>query len=75
MLKSKSFIVVGETVHKNGEATKNIAEKVDKAINSFLSSSDGKYVDLKIDTKIEPSVGTDVAFITVVVDEPEKKGK
>lgn len=71
MLKSKSFIIVGETHHRNGVSVKNIADKVDEAINSFLSSSNGKYVDLKIDTKVNPGVGTDIAFVTVILDELE----
>lgn len=71
MLEAKSFIVTGQTLHKNGAYEKDIATKVDLAINSFLNG--GKYVDLKIDTKITPQVGTDVAFITIIREVEDRK--
>ena len=77
MLVSKSFIVEGQTFHRNGGYEKNIAKNVDDAINSFLKESGGKYIDLKIDAKVNPGVGNDVAFITIVleVEEVESEGE
>jgi len=75
MLKSKSFIVIGETIHRDNAAFKTIAENVDRAINGFLESVGGKYVDLKIDSKVNPGVGTDTAFITVIVEVEEPKSE
>ena len=73
MLVSKSFIVTGETIHRNGQAEKNIAQKVDTVINAFLSQAGARYIDLKTDVKVTPGVGTDVAFVTVILDiEPKK---
>jgi len=67
MLVSKSFLVTGETIHRNGKPEKNIATKVDEAINSFLSKLDGgKLVDIKPNVQIGTT--QDTAFITVVLD-------
>lgn len=73
MLKSRSFIVEGTTVHRNGQAEKSIASNVDEKINSFLKECNGKYIDLKIDAKVNPGVGTDIAFITIVVEVDDLK--
>ena len=73
MLKSKSFIVEGNTIHRNGIYEKDIAQNVDKAINDFLEKTGGKYVDLKTDVKVNPGVGRDVAFVTIIVETDGRK--
>lgn len=73
MLLSKSFVVEGVTVHRDGKQVKNIAENVDKVINEFLENSGGKYVDLKTDVKVNSGVGQDVAFITIIVEVDGRK--
>jgi hypothetical protein len=71
MLVSKSFLVTGETIHRNGKPEKNIALRVDEAINSFLSKLDGRLVDLKPNVQIGTT--TDTAFITVIVEVDDSK--
>jgi len=71
MLVSKSFLIIGNTTHRDGGPHKDIAEKVDAAINAFLSNLDGKLVDLKPNVQITSSV--DTAFITVIVDVEKKE--
>jgi len=71
MLKTKSFIVVGETLTRNGKPEKNIAEKIDKAINEYLAGlGDAKYVDLK--TNVQIGTTNDNGFITIITDGPDK---
>jgi 23S rRNA G2445 N2-methylase RlmL len=68
MLVSKSFLVTGNTYNRNGKQEKDIAANVDKAINDFLKSIDGKgkLVELRPNVQIGPM--QDTAFITVIVD-------
>lgn len=68
MLVSKSFLVTGNTYNRNGKQEKDIATNVDKAINEFLKSLDGK--GKLIDLKPNVQIGTmhDTAFITVIVE-------
>lgn len=71
MLVSKSFLIVGETIHRNGRPEKNIAEKVDAAINSFLEGLDGTLVDIKPNVQIGTT--QDNAFITIIVEVENRK--
>ncbi len=74
MLVSKSFLVVGNTTHRDGAPHKDIAEKVDAEINAFLSdlkNSGGKLVDLKPNVQI--GTMTDTAFITIIIEVDDKK--
>lgn len=73
MLISKSFLVIGSTTTKDGKKHKDIAEKVDAAINSFLSTIDGKYIDLKPNVQLTNGIGEDIAFITVIVEVDGRK--
>jgi hypothetical protein len=66
MLVSKSFVVTGETVHRNGKKEKDIAANVDAAINDFLAKNPGKLVHLIPNVNIGPT--QDNAFVTIVLD-------
>jgi hypothetical protein len=65
--------VIGETKTLNGKRVKDIAEKMDAAINGFLSTVKGKFVDIKPNVQI--TNGEDIAFVTVIVDLEEKADK
>lgn len=71
MLISKSFLITGETIHRNGKPEKNIAQKVDTAINSFLENLDGKLIDIRPNVQIGTT--QDTAFITVIVEVDGRK--
>lgn len=71
MLVSKSFLVNGNTTHRNNGIHKDIAENVDKAINEFLANIEGELVDLKPSVQIGAT--QDVAFITVIMKVDSKK--
>jgi hypothetical protein len=79
MLQTKSFIVIGNTTTKNGVKVKDLAENVDRDLNSFLeglSDRGGKLVDVKINTEFIGASG-DYAFVTVLfeIDKPAPKSK
>jgi len=66
MLKAKSFIVVGNTVTKNGVRVRDLAEQVDVKINEFLGTvAEDALVDVKINTQIVGASG-DYAFVTLL---------
>ena len=76
MLQAKSFIVVGQTVTRNGQDEKDIADKVDAVINGYLSGTDGKVVQIVNSVQFGMS---DRVFVTIVMDvdipEPIKPAK
>ena len=72
MLISKSFLVIGSTVHKDGKAQKDICGKVDECLNKFFAENPGKLIDLDSNVQINPGVGQDFAFLTITVDADEK---
>jgi len=75
MLKVKSFLVVGQTITKNGTRIKDLAESVDKQVNAFLATLDGELVDYKINTELSGPSG-DYAFVTILYKgETSGKGK
>lgn len=71
MLQTKSFIVQGSTVTKNGVKVKDLGEKVDAAVNSFLAGLEGEFVDVKINTEFIGASG-DYAFVTVLYRSEKK---
>jgi hypothetical protein len=75
MLTSKSFVVVGETSHRDGKLHKTIADEVDKKINEFLNSTDGEYVDLKPSANISPGIGQDIVFVTIILKKKDEVKK
>jgi hypothetical protein len=66
MLKVKSLMVFGDTVTRNGVKEKDLANKVDRAINDILAGLEGELVDVKINTQIVGASAGDNAFVTLI---------
>lgn len=76
ILQVETFIVIGEVVTRNSVMERDLAVKVKKEINKFLSNMPAEnVVDIKVDTA-NIGVSGDTAFVTILyksdAKEPEK---
>jgi methionine aminopeptidase len=75
MLKTKAILVMGNTSYRNGFPVRDLAEKVEGAVESALKGLDAEdIVDIKVNTQFT-GVSGDQAFILILYKDTVVKEK
>ena len=73
MLRSKAIIVMGDTHYRNGSPVRDLAVKVEKAVEEALKGiKQEEIIDIKINTQFT-GVSGDQAFILILYKDESKK--
>lgn len=70
MIISKTFLVVGDVIYRDGKQVRNIAEKKDATLNDYFKKNQGLKV-LDIETNIQFG-GQDQALVTLLYEGDEE---
>jgi hypothetical protein len=73
MMKSKSFLIVGEVIHRDGKATRTLPAEKDKVLNEFFKQNrDVEVIDIETNVNFG---GQDVAMVTILFKEEDSKSR